>query len=141
MKNFVKEIELKTTRGVEFFDLTEKVCAILDSSGVQNGLVNISTQHTTTAVVLNEKEEGLQKDMTVFLSRFAPPRQDYCHDQNPQDGRLNTHSHLQSLFLPASQTISIVDGKMKLGRWQTIFFIELDGPRPQRQITVQVISQ
>ena len=141
MKNFVEEMELKSTREVEFFDLTEKVCTVLGSSRIQNGFVNVSTQHTTTAVVLNEREENLQKDMAVFLSRFAPARQGYAHDKNPLDGRLNTHSHLQSLFLPTSQTISVVNGEMKLGKWQTLFFIELDGPRSSRKITIQIIGQ
>lgn len=140
MKHFVDEITIATTAELEFFDVTERAQTILEKSGIQNGLLTVFTQHTTTAMIVNEKEPKLQQDMIQFLNRIAPPRQNYGHDQDPQDGRLNTHSHLQTLLLPASQMIPVVGGKMKLGQWQRIFFIECDGPRPKRQFTVQVIG-
>ncbi|MBI5299093.1 MAG: YjbQ family protein [Deltaproteobacteria bacterium] len=140
MKHFVDEIVITTTSGLEFFDITEKVEICLKKSGIQNGFLTVFTQHTTTAVIVNEKEPKLQKDMIQFLNRIAPPGQNYGHDKNPQDGRLNAHSHLQTFLLPASQLIPFVEGKMKLGQWQKIFFIECDGPRPKRQLTIQVIG-
>lgn len=125
---------------MEFFDLTLKIRASLAKSAIQNGLLVVLTQHTTTAIVLNEKEEGLQKDMAIFLSQLVPGRKDYYHDRHPADGRLNTHSHLQSLLLPSSQVLAVVDGNIKLGSWQRLFFVELDGPRPERRVIVQVFG-
>ena len=140
MKHFVREITLATLREMEFVDLSEKVQAVLTESGIQSGLLTVFTQHTTTAILLNEKEEGLQKDMALFLSHMAPAGKDYHHDKEPQDGCCNTHSHLQSLLLPASQVVPVVGGKLALGRWQTLFFVDLDGPRPVGRLTVQVIG-
>ena len=140
MKTFVKEMEMSTTREMEFFDITEKVASVVRASGMQNGVVTVFTCHTTTAVLINEKEEGLQKDMALFLNRLAPATQNYQHDREPLDGRFNTHSHLQSLLLPTSQMIPLAKGKMRLGSWQTIFFLELDGPRPKRTFTVQILG-
>lgn len=137
MKHFTDEIVMATTAHLQFLDVTELAADRLQKSGVQNGFLTLFTRHTTTAVVVNEKEPKLQEDMIRFLNRIAPPKQNYGHNQNPQDGRLNTHSHLQALLLPASQCIPVLKGKMQLGLWQRIFFVECDGPRGERRLVVQ----
>ena len=140
MLHFFQEIILNTTQEMEFVDLTKRAQDCVKKSGIQNGLLIVATQHTTTAVILNEKEEGLQKDMALFLGKLAAARQGYLHDRSPVDGRTNAHSHLQSLLLPSSQTVPLVDGEIKLGSWQSLFFVELDGPRSSRRVTVQVVG-
>jgi secondary thiamine-phosphate synthase enzyme len=63
------------------------------------------------------------------------------HNFNPVDGRLNAHSHLLGLFMNASETIPIAQGELLLGQWQSIFFIELDGPREERILRVQIAGE
>lgn len=141
MKFLTELIELKTTSPLEIIDITEKVCAFAEGQSVQNGIVILSTQHTTTALVINEKCAELQKDMHDFLTRIAPPEENYRHNKVASDGRPNTHSHLLSLFMSGQQSIVIKDFKLQLGAWQSLFLIELDGPRELRKVNVTLIGE
>jgi len=134
-------VKLQTTKPIEIIDITDKVKDIVVEVGVRNGLINIITQHTTTAININEREPGLQEDMLRFLTEFVPREAGYTHDKNAADGRPNAHSHLMTMFTNASETIPIEDGKMLLGNWQSIFFIELDGPREERKVIVKIIGE
>lgn len=140
-------VELETEGGVQFIDITDQINEIVNDSGILNGWVNIQTQHTTTAIIVNEHEPLLLEDMKDLLERFAPQQHDYRHNDfnirtvNMQpDEQPNGHSHCRALFLRASETLNIVEGKLNLGRWQRIFFIELDCPR-LRNISVMVMGQ
>lgn len=141
MKHQHKILELATSREMEFIDITSKARDFVKKNDVRNGTLTLYTQHTTSALIINEYEEGLQKDMAIFLSRLAPGGKGYFHDEKPLDGRLNAHGHLQSFLLPVSQSIPIIDGTLQLGRWQNLFFLELDGPRPLRRVTLQVVGE
>lgn len=140
-------LELETEGGVQFIDITEQIAEIVNEAGILNGWVNIQTQHTTTAVIINEHEPLLLEDMKDLLERFAPQQHAYRHNDfdirtvNMQpDEQPNGHSHCRALFLRASETINIIEGKMNLGRWQRIFFVELDCPR-LRNVSVMVMGQ
>jgi secondary thiamine-phosphate synthase enzyme len=137
MKSIVNELKIDTGAAIEIVDITDPVAQVLDGSGIASGAVTIFTQHTTTAININEREAGLQEDMIKFLAKFAPPEAGYLHDKNAGDGRKNAHSHISTLFMSASATIPVVDGKLAIGRWQSVFFIELDGPRKGRTVIVQ----
>lgn len=138
MKRILKNIKLKTGKEIEIVDISNQVREIVASSGIGEGCVNIITQHTTTAININEKEEGLQKDMIRFLKDIVPKEGSYIHNQNAADGRFNAHSHLMTLFANASETIPISNGDLIIGKWQSIFFIELDGPREERTVVLQI---
>ena len=140
-------LQLETTEGVQFIDITNDIASIVTASGILQGWVNIQTQHTTTAVIINEHEPLLLEDLKELLERFAPQQYAYRHNDfeirtvNMQpDESPNGHSHCRALFLRASETVNILDGAMNLGRWQRIFFVELDCPR-QRNISVMVMGQ
>lgn len=139
MVNLIRKIKLKTEHPIQVIDITDHVKSLLAESGVNEGTLNIISQHTTAAININEKEEGLQRDMVEFL-RKAVPEKTYIHDRNAVDGRSNTHSHLLAMFANASETIPVAGGRLLLGGWQSIFFIELDGPREERTVVVQVVD-
>jgi len=101
-----------------------------------DGLINIYTKHTTSAIIVNENEKGLLKDFKNTLNNLIPENKDYNHNSIDNNAR----SHLQSLFLSSSQTIPFKDNKLLLGTWQSIFFIELDGPRINREIILTIIN-
>jgi secondary thiamine-phosphate synthase enzyme len=82
----------------------------------------------------------LQRDMVSFLKRLVPRDGDYLHNLEPVDDRDNAHAHLLGLFMHASESLPIVAGQPMLGGWQSIFFIELDGPRAQREVRVQILG-
>jgi secondary thiamine-phosphate synthase enzyme len=139
MQFHVDQIQLTTQAPIEIIDISEQVRAMFKCRPVRQGWVTLASAHTTACVALNEREPRLQQDMLDFLTRLAPPGQThYRHDIDPLDGRPNTHSHLIGLFMNASETILVEDGRLLLGEWQSVFFIELDGPRPQRQVRVQI---
>ena len=137
--------ELRTDEPEQFIDLTELVAERVRRSGIVNGLVNVQTRHTTTAIVVNENEPGLLDDVTDLLAHLVPREANYRHDdlENrplvPPEERPNAHSHLRSVVLAPSATLNVVEGKMQLGLWQRIFLVELDGAQ-KRAISIAVMG-
>jgi secondary thiamine-phosphate synthase enzyme len=141
MNIFRQSLVLATSAVIEVIDITERVQALVSVCGIRDGLLTLVSPHTTARINLNEREEMLQRDMVAFLERLAPKGDGYLHDLAPIDDRPNAHAHLLGLFMNAGETIPIVDGRLMLGGWQSLFFIELDGPRVERHINVQVIGE
>jgi secondary thiamine-phosphate synthase enzyme len=133
-------LTLATTQPIEIVDITDEVRAWVESSGVREGLLTVMSPHTTARVTLNEREAELQKDMRRFLERIAPAGADYGHDRAPVDDRPNAHSHLLGLFMTATETIPVSDGALEIGGWQSLFFIDLDGPRPKREVLLHLLT-
>ena len=136
-----ESLALTSTAPIEMIDVSEQVKRVFERHPVRNGQVTVNSSHTTAFIAINEREPGLQLDMLDFLADLAPPGRGYRHDRDPVDGRPNAHSHLIGLFMSASQTLLVSDGRLLLGDWQSVFFIELDGPRAQRCLRVQVAGE
>ena len=132
-------LTLATTHPIEIVDLTEAVRSWVRQSGVAHGLLTVMSPHTTARITINEREGELQRDMVRFLEWLAPADGEYGHNRAPVDDRLNAHSHLVGLFVNASESIPVADGELLLGGWQSLFFIELDGPRPQREVVLHLL--
>lgn len=133
-------LDIRTLSGIEFVDITERLRAWVAEQGIADGLVTVSTPHTTARIVVNESDPALQRDMLRHLQWFAPADAAYEHNQHTVDGRDNAHAHLAALFMPASESLQIADGVLQLGAWQAVFFVELDGPRAQRQVHLQLLG-
>lgn len=138
---FCDAIEFETTAAPEFIDITDDIDRIVASSGIQFGQVSIFSQHTTAAIKINENEPLLLRDLARTLRQFAPPNAYYEHNDFSrrtvnmnEDECANGHAHCQHLFLSASETIPVIDGRAAMGRWQRVFLIELDHPRLRRVI-------
>ncbi|MDP8304978.1 MAG: secondary thiamine-phosphate synthase enzyme YjbQ [Candidatus Chlorobium antarcticum] len=138
MKIVTSTLSLKSLKPIEIIDVTADAAKAVEASGMQEGLLTLLSQHTTACLNINENEERLMEDMETFLKRLAPRDGNYSHNIEPIDRRDNAHSHLIGLFMNTSETIPFREGKLLLGRWQSIFFIELDGPRPERSLLMQV---
>jgi secondary thiamine-phosphate synthase enzyme len=144
---FHQSIHLQTEAGLQFVDLTEAIRSIVTQSGVEDGIVNIQTCHTTTAVIVNEHEPLLLEDMRRVLARVVPQHDYYLHNDfeirtvnMTPDECPNGHAHCQALFLNSAVTLNILQGELQLGQWQRIFFIELDHAR-SRTASVMVMGQ
>lgn len=140
-------LHIATDRPVAFVDLTDRLAEVVAASGLHTGLLNLHTRHTTTAIVLNEHEPLLLADFEALLARLAPPDAAYRHDDlavrtvNLTPGeRVNGHAHCQALLLPSSATVNVAGGRLELGRWQRVFLVERDGPRP-REVSVIVLGE
>jgi secondary thiamine-phosphate synthase enzyme len=140
-------IRIATERATDFVDLTDGLESLLAQGGLTTGFMNVQTLHTTTAIVVNEHEPLLLEDFSKLLESIAPRGGTYRHDDpalrwvNLTPGeRPNGHSHCQSLFMGCGVCLNVVDGRLMLGRWQRVFLVELDGPRP-REISVLLMGE
>jgi secondary thiamine-phosphate synthase enzyme len=140
MKKLVREISFETDHSISFVDVTDRVKKLFDESEVRDGIVTVYTQHTTAALRINERCDRLQRDMIQFLERTVPASA-YLHDEDTVDDRPNARGHLMSLLMGASETIPVSDGELMLGVWQSIFFVELDGPRERRKVIVEIVGE
>lgn len=138
MQFIIKTVSLRTTAPLQIIDITAEADAAVAASGIANGQLNVMSRHTTAFIAINEKEDSLLEDMETFLKRFVPRDGNYRHNLTSVDGRDNAHSHLIGLFMNASETIPVSEGKLLLGEWQSLFFIELDGPREKRNVLLQI---
>jgi secondary thiamine-phosphate synthase enzyme len=138
-------VRLRTQRCLQFVDLTALVAERVRRSGVREGMVSVQSRHTTTAVLVNENEPSLLRDFEDLLGRWAPAAASYRHDElearldAPADERPNGHAHARALLLGASVCLNVALGRLDLGEWQSVFLVELDGPR-DRTLSVQVMG-
>ena len=135
------KIEIETTRRFQLVDITEEVRRIASESGVSEGLVLVYTPHTTAAVRLNEDDPNLHQDMESFLRGLVPPGFPFRHDSRTVDGRPNAWGHLLSLLMGSSECLPLSGGEIRMGGWQSIFFVELDGGRAGRNVMVRVMGE
>lgn len=145
---------LKINTDKLFTNITKEVLAFCNEAGAQSGLINVFSKHTTCCVKILEDELLHKADVRFFLDKIAPkwkePEGDqknikYLHDlislrdDCPPDEPINGHSHIRSLFFNSSETIPLIDGKLMLGEWQSIFIVELD-PCRDREILLTFIE-
>jgi secondary thiamine-phosphate synthase enzyme len=143
----LRRLTLATHEPIEFLDITDDVAELVRTAGVRDGLVSIFSRHTTAAVRIQEDEPLLLEDLRAFLQRLAPSHAHYQHNDfrvrtvhMHEDERPNGHSHCLQLLLGTSETVPVLEGELQLGTWQRIFMVELDGPRPHREVLVQVLG-
>lgn len=118
-------IEIKTIQRFQLLDISSQLDGIIKSSGIKEGILTIFTRHSTSGIIINENEPRLLGDIESTLERLIPESEVYGH--NAIDN--NADSHLKAVLLGGSQTIPIENNQMDLGTWQSVFFVELDGPR------------
>ena len=138
---------LNTVRAPQLIDITKDVLAFALYSGIQNGIVVAFSRHTTAAIKISENAPLLLEDLENFLERIAPRDGEYSHNDftirtinMTEDECPNGHAHCQHLLMSTSETIPIIDGELQLGRWQSVFLVELDHPR-SREVVLQAIGE
>lgn len=131
MKAHTEYMTLTTKKRYEMVHLTPQVEAIVQRSGIVDGLCFVSPMHITAAIYVNDHESGLIEDIGKWLEELAPERPNYKHHQTGED---NADAHLKSLLLHHETTLPITNSKLDLGAWQRIFYAEFDGQRSKRVI-------
>jgi len=145
IKIYSSLIEVASGAGITLHDLMPGIRDTVRASGIQNGFVTVTSQHTTTAIAVNEHEPLLLEDVKAFLDRLIPPADKYLHndialrDCLPNEPE-NAHSHLAAMLLGSSEVIALSGGELVLGQYQSVMLYELDGPR-QRKVSVQVYGE
>ena len=127
--------ETKTRQ--EFIRITDEVAQIVRKSGVAEGMALVSAMHITSAVYVNDWEDGLIHDFHVWLEKLAPAGLAYRHHQTGED---NADAHLKRTLMGHQVMLPITKGKLDLGPWEQVFYAEFDGQRRKR-VVVKVMGE
>ncbi len=125
------KISVKTAQKIELIDITGQIEKALSQFSIKDGFCLVYSMHTTAGIIVNENEPGLKKDIPNALGKILPEMKFY-HQCNRQ----NAPAHVLTALTGQSRVIPIENGELKLGRWQSVFLLEMDGPR-SRKATVQ----
>ena len=132
-------ISLSTKGNCDIVDITDKVGSLITQNNFNEGNVLVFVGGSTAGITTIEYEPGLLKDYPKFFERIAPVNINYEHDNTWQDG--NGHSHVRAAIQGASLTVPFSKGRMLLGTWQQIIFIDFDNRSRKREITVQITGK
>ncbi|MDI9645390.1 MAG: secondary thiamine-phosphate synthase enzyme YjbQ [Archaeoglobales archaeon] len=122
-------IEIETKKRVEVIDITEEV-----EKRARGDAMIVYTPHTTAAIIINEAEDGLMEDIIEILNKLAPENGKYKHNRIDN----NADAHLKASLLGNSVIVPVSNGKILLGTWQRILFLEFDGPRRRKVIIKEI---
>jgi secondary thiamine-phosphate synthase enzyme len=139
MTIFSEEISLSTKGFSDTIDITNQVVSILERSGIENGLVTVFCPGSTGAVTTIEYEPGVLKDLQKAIEKIVPSNIPYEHDKRWGDG--NGFSHVRAALMKPSLTIPLIKGRMTLGTWQQIVFIDFDNRKRERNLLVHIIGE
>ncbi|PUA31421.1 MAG: secondary thiamine-phosphate synthase enzyme [Candidatus Terraquivivens tikiterensis] len=132
------ELSIKTKGEGDVVDITDIVCSAVRDSGISDGIVNVFVMGSTAAVTTMEHEPGLVRDISDILERVAPKNHPYKHHE--RWGDYNGHSHVRAALIGPSLSIPLRGGKLLLGTWQQLVFLELDVRPRERKIVVTVVG-
>ena len=136
-----EEIPIRSSRRFQLRDITELVAGVVERSGIREGLAVVYSPHTTAAIRVNEFDRRLHEDIEGFLKELVDPASPSRHNVETVDDRPNAWGHLISLLMDASASIPIFESTLELGGWQSVFFVELDGPRESRKVLVRIMGE
>nr|WP_303295234.1 secondary thiamine-phosphate synthase enzyme YjbQ [Methanobrevibacter woesei] len=128
------DFKLNTNKKFQIIDITSKINEL---TAIEDGIVNIFSKHSTSAIVVNENEKGLLEDFEFMLENLIDDEYSWQHDRIDN----NATSHLKSFLLSSSETLPVKNSKLDLGTWQSVFFVELDGPRSSRTVNLTFIGK
>ena len=139
MKVINEKITLNTKGNGDLLDLTDKIAAILRSSGLKKGSLTVFVVGSTAAITTFEYEPGLVEDIRDLYEKLIPSGKHYHHDDTWGDA--NGFSHLRASLQGPSLTIPFEDGRLLLGTWQQVVLAEFDNRPRQRQLIIQIIGE
>ena len=136
---FSETIAFSTKGFSDIIDMTPQVENIIGRSKIKNGLVTVFCPGSTGAVTTIEYESGVLKDLQKALEKIIPSNVVYEHDKRWGDG--NGFSHLKAALMKPSLTIPLIKGRLTLGTWQQIVFIDFDNRKRERDLIVHVMGE
>ena len=132
-------IQVETKGNCDIVDITDKVGNLIVNNNFIEGNVLLFAGGSTAGITTIEYEPGLLKDYPKFFDRIAPVNLNYDHDNTWHDG--NGHSHIRAAIQGASLTVPFSKGRLLLGTWQQIIFVDFDNRSRRRDITVQITGK
>ena len=124
-------IEVRTPSRVVVVNVTSQVRGAVSRAGLRHGMAVASVPHTTCSLLVNEDEAGLKDDLVRLVTRLLEPlagEEPFHHDRIDNNAR----AHLMASLLGHAVTLPVAEGDLGLGTWQSLFLLEMDGPRRRR---------
>lgn len=142
MRIYSSSFSIQSRKKMEIIDVTSKISGVIECSGIKNGIISIWVPHTTAAIAINEHDPDLWEDILAVMEKLVPIRGDYRHNAKYSwiPSEQNAHAHILNCLIKPSVTVPIEGGQMLLGTWQSILFIEMDGPQT-RTVQVNIIGE
>lgn len=134
-----RQIKLSTRGHGEVVDITGEVSRHVAGSGIKSGIVTLFAPSSTSALTTIEYESGAVHDLQQMFDRIVPPDIDYQHNLRWGDG--NGYAHVRHALLGASFTVPFVDGRLALGTWQQIVFVDFDNRSRSRTVVAQILGE
>ena len=131
MKFYTEYLTFETAKHREYLKITPQLEAVLNKSGIREGMILVSAMHITAGIWVNDAEDGLLADIDEWLENLAPYRDDYRHHRT---GETNGDAHLKSLLVHHEVIVPVTGGKLDFGPWQEVYYAEFDGRRPKRVV-------
>ena len=134
-----QELQLNTHGHCDIQDITAQVAEAVRGSGLQAGTVTIFCPGATGGLTTIEYESGALADLRQVFDEIAPPGRDYRHHLRWGDD--NGHSHVRAALIGPSLTVPFVSGRLTLGTWQQVVFLDFDTRPRSRQLIVQMMGE
>jgi secondary thiamine-phosphate synthase enzyme len=138
VKVYYEVLKLNTTSKFQLLDITGDVENTVKRSSIRNGIVVVHAPHATASIIVNEHEPGLLEDILEKVKEFTEPGSSKWRHNRIDD---NAHAHIGSALFGSTRIFPVVNGRVVRGTWQNIFFLEMDGPRSVREVTVLVMGE
>ncbi len=132
-------IHLNTRGNGDVQDITPRIAEAVQASQLENGVATVFCPSSTSAVTTIEYENGCVQDLRRLFDEILPPDREYAHNARWGDG--NGHSHVRAALLGASLTIPFVNGRLTLGTWQQVIYIDFDIRPRSRQLVLQIMGE
>jgi len=138
MKSYRKELVFHTNTRRAYINITPRVSAALEESGIREGLILVNAMNITASVFINDDESGLHRDFERWLERLAPEKPYDQYDHNGYED--NADAHLKRTIMGREAVVAVTNGRLDFGTWERIFYAEFDGKRDKR-VLVKIIGE
>lgn len=137
MELFQTSLALNSSQRTHWIDITADLQAIVSMSRLSEGVMTVSSMHTTAAVTINENgDPDVEHDFFAKLKLLVPYKESfYRHFEG------NSDSHVKTSLVGITEQVHIREGRLILGTWQSVYFCEFDGPRSGRTLQISIIGQ
>lgn len=132
------ELRLNTKGNCDIHDITPQVAELVGATGLNDGIVIVFSPSSTSGLTTIEYESGALADLERLLDEIAPQEREYRHNLRWGDG--NGHSHVRAALIGPSITVPLVGGRLTLGTWQQLIFVDFDNRSRSRRLVVQIVG-
>ncbi len=139
MEVISKSIPVNTNGNADVHDITDRIRNVVSKSGLMDGTVTKFCPSSTSALTTIEYESGALSDLRRLFDEIIPVNREYAHNERWHDG--NGHSHVRAALLGPSLTIPFVNGKLTLGTWQQVIYVDFDNRPRLRELILQLIGE